>query len=119
MFDVSTGVAQAHPQLPPDQLAAAARTAEQLGAIMQALWHMRTPAGVPDLRGRLSAARHIAGQTRLMDPSAISLEDVSDEGIRRHMGVVISVERQLAAGRSTMGIAANEATPPTDKTGGI
>ena len=103
MSDIQSTAASinpAHAPLTPDQFAAAARASEQIGAIMQALWHMRTPAGVPDFRGRLSAARHIAGRTRLMDPSAINLEDVTDEGIRRHIALVMSIERQLEQSRA-------------------
>ena len=78
----------------------AATTNEQLGAILQGLASLRTGAGEPDLAERLSAARHIAVATGLMDPKTISLADVTDEGLSRHLADVRAIAHLLHGGRA-------------------
>jgi hypothetical protein len=87
------------PAMPPrmnlQQLERAAQTNEQLGAILQSLQGLRRPDGTPDLGQRFSVARHIAQQSGLIDPRAITPQDVTDEGIDRHAAMVRAIQQRI------------------------
>ncbi len=75
------------------QKAQVVQKAEGLGAVLHGLAGMKAPDGTPATpQMRLAAAQHIAGQMG-QDPSALTIDDVTDQGLAGHAATLAAMER--------------------------